>query len=96
MPIYFDALEIKLDYEKIFYFGNLSELKNTLILDRIISGDKSILIDIDNLLKYKDNFSEYKSMEEIPNNQSILFRSVAKPSLNHQNMSSIFNINKVN
>lgn len=78
-----DHLSMQMEVRKVHYFGNLSELPNTMIMQKVINRDQSIIIEAEHLLQYRERFSQFQIGQEIPNKQAFVVYCVAKPVIHY-------------
>lgn len=88
-------LELSVVYKKTRYFGNLSTLPNTLILQKIITNDSTILIDANQFLNYRSIFAEYAEDQSLPNELAIKYSCYTKPIIEPQHIKQKFNLKKL-
>ncbi len=74
-------LSLNLSYLESYYFGNLSSLPGTIILNKVTTNDKTLLIDTESILHYRTKLSKYTDRKDLPNNLAIDFNAVSRPEL---------------
>lgn len=79
--IQISKLLLNLKYEESYFFGNISRLPGTIILDKVTANDKTLLVDIESILNYRTTLSKYTDRKDIPNELAIEFNAVSRPQL---------------
>jgi hypothetical protein len=88
-------LEMELNFKRRLFFGNLSTLPNTLIMEKIIKNDRTVLVDAGHLLRYREFFAEYDESQSLPNEQAILYKCFSKPIIERSSFLKNFQVAKV-